>query len=127
MKKTIVISLSILILSLTSKDLITYAQFFINKDFISKNICINRDNPKMKCQGKCFLKKSIQKKQKREKNFPNSNKKKNSKISYVSKSKVFNCNDCFTLKKKSEISYNPVGYFFSYHERIFRPPQLRIG
>ena len=33
----------------------------MNKDYISKNLCENRGNPKMKCCGKCYLKKQLKK------------------------------------------------------------------
>lgn len=37
------------------------AWFKINQDYIAKNICINRDKPQMKCNGKCHLKKQLKK------------------------------------------------------------------
>lgn len=36
-----------------------YAGFEINKSFIVKELCENRDRPEMKCEGKCFLKKRL--------------------------------------------------------------------
>ncbi len=33
----------------------------INKDFIAKNLCENRDKPQMKCCGKCYLQKQLKK------------------------------------------------------------------
>lgn len=58
---TKIISL-ILILTLSFQclvklGLITFYSF--NKDFIIKELCENKDKPKMKCEGKCFLKKSM--------------------------------------------------------------------
>lgn len=33
----------------------------INKDFIAKNLCENRDKPQMNCCGKCYLNKQLKK------------------------------------------------------------------
>lgn len=33
----------------------------LNKDYIAKNLCENRDKPKMKCCGKCYLRKQLKK------------------------------------------------------------------
>lgn len=127
MKKVISISLSVLILSLTTKDLMTYAHFFINQDFISNNLCINRDKPEIMCHGKCFLKKQIQENQKQEKKIPNPVKDKSSEIVFVSETKVLIVNDLYNLKKKKKIGYCAGSYSFSYHNEIFHPPQNQIG
>lgn len=37
------------------------ALFAIEKDYIAKNLCENRDKPEMKCCGKCYLKKQLNK------------------------------------------------------------------
>ncbi len=36
-----------------------FVDYYVNKDYIEKNLCINRDNPEMHCHGKCHLKKEI--------------------------------------------------------------------
>ena len=102
MKKVISISLSALILFLTVKDLLTYAQFFINQDFISNNLCINRDKPEKMCHGKCYLKKSIQENQEQEKKIPNPVKDKNSEIVFFSESKVLIVCTLVQLKGKGK-------------------------
>ena len=30
-----------------------------NKDYIARNLCVNRDKPKMKCEGRCYLCKKL--------------------------------------------------------------------
>lgn len=35
--------------------------FELNKDYIAKTLCINRDKPAMKCCGKCYLRKQLKK------------------------------------------------------------------
>jgi hypothetical protein len=36
------------------------AQFQVNRDYISKNLCVNRRNPISCCKGTCFLNKALQ-------------------------------------------------------------------
>jgi hypothetical protein len=38
-----------------------YIEYAINKDFIAKNLCINRNIPYSCCNGKCYLEKQIKK------------------------------------------------------------------
>ena len=38
---------------------IPYIQYNLFKDYIAKNLCVNRDKKDNCCQGKCFLKKQI--------------------------------------------------------------------
>lgn len=33
----------------------------LNKDYIAKNLCENRNKPEMKCCGKCYLRKQLKK------------------------------------------------------------------
>lgn len=37
------------------------ALYKINKDYISQNLCENRARPKLECNGKCYLKKQLDK------------------------------------------------------------------
>lgn len=41
------------------------AGYELNKDYISKVLCINRDKPEMHCNGQCYLKKKLQENQQR--------------------------------------------------------------
>lgn len=44
-----------------------YTGFALNKSFIIKELCENRNRPEMKCEGKCFLKKRLAAAEEREK------------------------------------------------------------
>jgi len=35
--------------------------YLLNKDYIAKNLCVNRDKPKSCCKGKCHMIKQLQK------------------------------------------------------------------
>jgi hypothetical protein len=40
---------------------IPVVDYLINKDYIAKNLCINKDKPKSCCKGKCHMVKQLQK------------------------------------------------------------------
>ena len=43
-----------------------YVDYVLNYDYIKKELCENKDKPKMNCHGKCYLKKEIKKTQEEE-------------------------------------------------------------
>jgi hypothetical protein len=55
----IVIFLSLFLQCTIQLGIVGY--YTINKTYIAKNLCENRNNPKMKCCGKCYLKKQLKK------------------------------------------------------------------
>jgi len=41
------------------RPVIPYIEYAVNKDYIAKNLCINRDKPQNCCEGKCYLEKQL--------------------------------------------------------------------
>lgn len=41
------------------QPLIPLGVYVVNYDYIVKNLCVNRDKPKMHCNGKCYLAKKM--------------------------------------------------------------------
>jgi len=54
----------------SASSLLIVANYTINRDYISKNLCENRAKPNMHCNGKCHLKKQLQKEEKKENSSP---------------------------------------------------------
>jgi hypothetical protein len=50
------------------------ASYYIQKDYIAKNLCENRNKPQMHCEGKCCLKKRLAKEAKDQVPSPGSQK-----------------------------------------------------
>lgn len=46
------------------------ADFYANQDYIAKNLCENRGNPKMHCCGRCMLRKRLARDANQEQNNP---------------------------------------------------------
>jgi hypothetical protein len=42
----------------------------MHRDFISKNLCENKNRPEIKCNGKCYLNKKIKSQEKTEQQIP---------------------------------------------------------
>lgn len=51
--------LILLYLVIIFQPLIPIITYHLNYNFIVKNICVNRDNPLMHCNGKCYLHKEL--------------------------------------------------------------------
>lgn len=53
--------MSILVVILNALSMpILLLDYEARKDFIAENFCVNKSRPKLACNGKCFLKKSIE-------------------------------------------------------------------
>lgn len=59
MRQGIAIVLLTLMFSVSCRELVHFAVFKLNQEYITKVFCINRAKPELKCDGKCYLKKSI--------------------------------------------------------------------
>jgi hypothetical protein len=107
-----------------SSRFVVLLDFELNKDYIAKNLCENRDKPKSCCKGKCYLKKQLAKtdkeenvpsgktgKNKIEELFCNSFKKVNNRIFYVIQ------NDNYPASKNEIAVHN-------YVASVFHPPQV---
>lgn len=101
-------------------NLITVAAFELNRDFIAKNLCINRDKPKSHCNGKCHLMKELKKEEKKNDSSGNSLKGKNETIQFFES----------TIEKLLVIEspFKVINFFYfenktlNYCTSIFHPP-----
>ena len=73
MKKKITIVILILFCYSELRPLLPYLDYYMNYEYISKVLCINKEKPKLACNGKCYLGqqlKEAEKSEKQEKNLP---------------------------------------------------------
>lgn len=61
MRQVIAIILIASVLLQSMNKLVVEVSYELNKDYIAKNLCVNRDKPMMHCNGKCHLAKQLQK------------------------------------------------------------------
>lgn len=55
------ILLLVLFFGYTFSGILTYADYYVNKEYIAEVLCVNKDKPDMHCEGNCFLGKQLEK------------------------------------------------------------------
>lgn len=105
----------------SASRLLIIANYEVNKDYISKNLCENKAKPQMHCNGKCHLKKQLQKEDKKE-NSASSSIKEKLEVQFFS--------DIESLKKPAAVTTQSKlnsNYLFSNYSKhltaVFHPPQ----
>ncbi|WP_051473848.1 hypothetical protein [Aquimarina macrocephali] len=79
MKSKVILFVALLMLI---KPLWPVGEYIMNYDYIVKNLCINKDRPRLKCDGKCYLKKQLAKESDSENN-PFKDKKSKNEIQHI--------------------------------------------
>ena len=104
------------------------AYWKINQTYIAQKLCVNKANPKMHCNGECYLMKQLKKvdnSQDTNKNFPNSIVKLKTFDHFIVSKYVFKLNESGILKKHEQNSLN---HSFSlskgYLRSLYRPPEF---
>ena len=66
LKRILSILLIFTIISVHFGRLFIFAGFELNQSYIAKALCINRDKPKLHCEGKCYLMKKLDEAEKKQ-------------------------------------------------------------
>lgn len=98
-----------------------FVEYAVNYDYISKVLCINKDKPELKCNGKCQLMKELDKQQDDDfkslrismEEYP---------IGFVSILNV-EVEEKLFVKEKEPFSYKK-NYHFSFNQEVFHPPTV---
>lgn len=59
-RRFVLIFFAALFVTHAAGKLFIYAEFYLNRDYIAENLCENKDEPELQCNGKCQLMKSLQ-------------------------------------------------------------------
>lgn len=123
MRQGIAIFFAFLMLSVSCRELIQYAAFKFNQEYISDVFCINKDKPEMKCDGKCYLKKTLDtaKEEKQSKTLPPPDEKSiliyfewpyNASVAFISLKPrpLFNYIESYSSQSGMEILHPPEGW-----------------
>jgi len=105
----------------SASRLLIIANYEVNKDYISKNLCENKAKPEMHCNGKCHLKKQLQKEDKKENSASNTGKEK-SEVQFFSATTSLKKVVAETIENKLNSNY----LFSNYSKHlvsVFHPPQ----
>jgi hypothetical protein len=115
----------ILVLFQTFSKWLVVAEYSMNKNFIAKNLCVNRAKPKMHCNGKCQMMKRLAEEEKQN-SSNNTNNSSKTKVQELVLSDVMNT-PTFPLLTYVTLSYNeepPVLKHDSPISSIFHPPAV---
>jgi hypothetical protein len=122
-----VFSASILLIALLAQHFSHYLvvlQYDLNKDYIARNLCENRDKPKSCCQGKCFLKKQLAK-HANEENAPNNNTKKDrNEIQLFTQKNSFRNSMNEPAPESKYFIHTPYFKLNKFYSTVFHPPQV---
>ena len=120
MKQIIGILLLSAVLFQSASKLLYIVNYSVNKSYIAKNLCENRNKPKMKCNGKCHLKKQLAQAEKNESQGKSDSKEKWEDLFFASFQEFFynekaQIKNSFTYKNSLLVSYSP---------SIYHPPKV---
>ena len=99
------------------------SSFYINRDYIAKELCINRFDKVPLCKGKCYLEKKISDNEKQEQKIP-SVKEKEIQLYFCPETPVFHCFIApIEISKSIAVKQNDnIESTFLYS--IFHPPKM---
>jgi hypothetical protein len=120
MKKTLAIVLLFAISLQTFSKVFLVLNFKVNQKEIASKYCENKAKPKLRCDGKCHLKKQMEKEEKKEKNEGSKESKEKIESQYFVEINYSFGTQHSTLK--TQHSYSP-NHSHSHSLSVFSPPQ----
>jgi hypothetical protein len=114
----------LLALFILLKPILPVVDYIVNYEYITKVLCVNKDKPKMHCNGKCHLMKELAKASESEK--PISSDKKSttqeSELLFFEKINSFKLSSIYFEDKHQLYTSNSDLYFYLNSDSVFRPP-----
>ncbi|RVU24780.1 hypothetical protein EOJ36_07135 [Sandaracinomonas limnophila] len=102
------------------------AYYQVNRDFIAKNLCVNKDKPKMNCNGHCYLAKQLKAAEEKE---TKSNSEKLEKmpelVLFVQKNQVIEILHFDPIKSENNFYYSNF-YNFQITSGLAKPPNFSV-
>lgn len=113
---------SVFLLQSLSKTIVV-ADYQINKEYIAKVLCVNKSKPKMHCNGKCHLKKELNKAEKKERSPANPLNEKNEIQLFSQSNSTVALFSSFIVKQDNLISDYSFHLSDKHLDSVFHPPQ----
>ncbi|MFD2726099.1 hypothetical protein [Hyunsoonleella rubra] len=100
-----------------------YVEYVLNQDYIAEFLCINKDKPKLQCNGKCYLAKQLEKQQEQEPFSSLSISLENYPIGFV---EILNIDVSIGIAQSEKPTNTPYQklYYFDYNYSAFQPPDI---
>ncbi|WP_210198411.1 hypothetical protein [Aquimarina sp. U1-2] len=107
------------------QNVYTWTKFLVNQDYIAAFLCINKERPKLQCNGKCFLMQQLKQnepKQSEDEQFPLTEITKTEFIDFSKISDKSLPNKIPSLKKQFSLYH--FGTYEQVNREIFHPPKV---
>lgn len=101
-----------------------FISFKANQDFIAKVLCINKEEPEMKCNGKCHLAKELNKTESKDQNSPITVNIKTETTLFLEARKTFHFSEIIQLTEKKSFVEIKQHYNYFFIDGVFHPPQV---
>lgn len=105
------------------RPFLPYAEYVLNYDYISEVLCINKDKPKLECNGKCYLMQSLA--EEAEKQLPGEQRAKPGfeiQLVFFSDPETYQIGQSIIASGKQEIRDIPNTYSYLFKIHLLRPP-----
>jgi hypothetical protein len=109
------------ILVQASTRILILLDFEVRRDFIKEVLCMNRDKPEIKCEGKCFLSGQLEKEKEQHKEFPGKLKAENENFQIFYHNSLELLQNSINISKKS--AFNSPVFNSLIQNLIFHPPR----
>jgi hypothetical protein len=127
LKQITTILLALLIFLQPFSKLWIVVSFKFNQESIAKTLCVKKEIKKNTCQGKCYLKKQLDKADEKEQKQAPTNTKEKVEVLYCYTQMPFDfLKQVVFYEKQSLGNYNTGFYISSFISDIFRPPKLNL-
>jgi len=121
-KQIITVFLMLIWLCQLSGRYIVMLDFYVNQDYIAKNLCVNRNKPEMHCNGKCHLTKKMNEEDRKDQENPDRKMDSRNEIFYASLSYHDFLKPVFTNITNSYLHPYSIGTPIDQPSAVFRPP-----
>lgn len=106
----------------SASRMIVYFNYWLNQDFIAQNLCENREKPQLECNGKCHLKKELDKDDERKQQ---DNKQQIEVILFLSKERIQEFSEqAFFIEEQIHCAFVVQQKTKGYNPFIFHPPTV---
>jgi hypothetical protein len=103
---------------------VVFVSFYINQNYIAKNLCVNRDKPQMHCNGKCHLNDSLKEQSRKEQDNPEQKNEKSREICYLTSDEHYRLEPAFSGLLPEFSSHHCIGTPIDTSCSIFHPPTV---
>jgi hypothetical protein len=121
-KQMITVLLMLIWLCQLSGRYVVMIGFYVNQEYIAKNLCVNRNQPQLHCNGKCHLAKQLREEDRKEHESPWSKTDNRSEIFYARLPDNNILKPAFTTLRINYPLFFNIGVPVDQPSAVFRPP-----